>query len=212
LFVGTARENQSRVGDSLSDSRVRFRQRGVYLGGKGAAGLDETTRTLLDFVDSHGRRLHALFAKLTANQDGADDLLQDFFVRILRTTSAAAAPRPEAYLYRAAINLAFDWRKRNPRTPNFKSLSDDVATHDIAPLDRMVQRECVEHVLAAMDRLSEQDRELISLRFLQGESPEWISDRWGSTPHQIRSRCSKAVARLRKIVERDRPVQKARQT
>jgi RNA polymerase sigma factor (sigma-70 family) len=191
---------------------VRFRGRGVYLSGKGAVGLDETTRTLLDFVESHGQRLHALFAKLTANQDVADELLQDFFVRILRTTSVAAAPSPEAYLYRAAINLAFDWRKRNRGTPNFKLLSDDATTNDIAPLDHIVQHECVERVLAAMDRLSQQDRELISLRFLQGESPESISEQWGSTPHRIRSRCSKAVARLRKLVERDRPVQKERQT
>ncbi len=172
--------------------------------------MDETTRTLLNFVDSHGRRLHSLFAKLTANQDAADELLQDFFVRILRTTGVASALNAEAYLFRAAINLAFDWRKRNRRT-NFELLSDDVVTDDIAPLDRMVRYECVEHVLAAMDRLSEQDRELVSLRFLQGESPEWIADRWASTPHRIRSRCSKAVTRLRKLLARDRPVQKERQ-
>jgi RNA polymerase sigma-70 factor (ECF subfamily) len=151
--------------------------------------------------------LHALLAKLTANRDAADELLQDLFIRLLRTTGIADAPHPEAYLFRAAINLAFDWRKHTRRAPEFTLLNEDVATDDIAPLDRLVQHECVEGVLMAIEQLSDQDRELISLRFLQGESPEWIAERWDSTPHRIRSRCSKAVARLRKLVERDGPLQ-----
>jgi RNA polymerase sigma factor (sigma-70 family) len=152
-------------------------------------------------LDVHGRRLHALLVKLTANLDTADELLQDLFVRILRTTGFDTAPCPEAYVFRAAINLAFDWRKKNRHGTDVGLLVDDVATDDMAPLDRMVQHESVEHVLSAMEQLSEQDRELISLRFLQGESAEWISEKWGSTPHSIRSRCSKAIARLRKLVE-----------
>lgn len=169
--------------------------------------MDQTTQTLVDLLDSCGSRLHALLAKLTASRDAADELLQDLFVRLLRTTAVANAPHPEAYLFRAAINLAFDWRKRTRRAPGFMLLEDDVAADDIAPLDRMVQHESVERVLAAIEQLSEQDRELISLRFLQGESPEWIAERWDSTPHQIRSRCSKAVARLRKLVEQDGTLQ-----
>ena len=161
----------------------------------------------MDLLDSCGSRLHALFAKLTANRDAADELLQDLFVRLLRTTGIVDAPHPEAYLFRVAINLAFDWRKHTRRAPKFMLLEEDVSTDDIAPLDRLVQHESVDRVLIAIEQLSEQDRELISLRFLQGESPEWIAERWDSTPHRIRSRCSKAVVRLRKLVERDGPLQ-----
>ena len=71
----------------------------------------------MDLVDSHGHRLYSLLAKLTANRDAADELLQDLFVRILKTTGVADAPNAEAYLFRAAINLAFDWRKRARRHP-----------------------------------------------------------------------------------------------
>ena len=165
--------------------------------------MNRVAKQLVDLLDSCGTRLHALLAKFTARRDVADELLQDLFVRILRTSGIVEAPNPEAYLFRAAINLAFDWRKRTRRAPVVALLEDDVATDNIGPLDRMVQHESVERVLAAIEQLSEQDRELISLRFLQGESPEWIAERWDSTPHQIRSRCSKAVARLRKLVEQD---------
>ncbi len=165
--------------------------------------MDQATQQLVELLDSCGARLHSLLAKLTASRDAADELLQDLFVRILRTSGIAEAPNPEAYLFRAAINLAFDWRKRTRRAPEFSLLTEDIAADSIGPLDRLVRHESVERVVAAMEQLSEPDRELISLRFLQGESPEWIAERWDSTAHQIRSRCSKAVARLRKLVEQD---------
>jgi RNA polymerase sigma-70 factor (ECF subfamily) len=168
------------------------------------------TRALVDLIDLHGRRLHALFAKLTASRDAADELLQDLFVRLLRTSRIADAPNREAYLFRAAINLAFDWRRQNRRAPEFRLLVDEVVTDHIAPLDRLVHHENVERVLEAMEQLSARDRELVSLRFLQGETPEWIAERWRSTPHQIRSRCSKAIARLRKLVEYDGKLQDCR--
>lgn len=174
--------------------------------------MDQVEQQLVDLLDSCGSRLHALLAKLTANRDAAEELLQDLFVRILRTPGFAEAPNPEAYLFRAAINLAFDWRKRTRRAPVFALLEDDAATDSVGPLDRMVQHESVERVLAAVEQLSEQDRELISLRFLQGESPEWIAERWDSTPHQIRSRCSKAVARLRKLVQQDGTIHNSLET
>jgi RNA polymerase sigma-70 factor (ECF subfamily) len=158
---------------------------------------------LLALLDSCGGRLHALLAKMTDDRDAADELLQDLFLRILQTNRLADAPNPEGYLFRAAINLAFDWRKRTRRVPDVALLNDDATTDGLAPLDGLVKSERVEQVLAAMEQLSEDDRELISMRFLQDESPEWIAARWNSTPHQIRSRCSKAVARLRNLVEQD---------
>ncbi len=165
--------------------------------------MDQAAQKLVALLDACGGRLHALLAKLTANRDAADELLQDLFLRILRTTRVAETPNPEAYLFRAAINLAFDWRKRAHRSLDFALLEDDVAIDNVAPLDRLVQHENVHRVLAAMEKLSQQDRELISLRYLQSETPEWIAACWGSTPHRIRSRCAKAVARLRKLVEQD---------
>ena len=92
--------------------------------------MNRVAKQLVDLLDSCGTRLHALLAKFTARRDVADELLQDLFVRILRTSGIVEAPNPEAYLFRAAINLAFDWRKRTRRTPVFALLEDDVATRN----------------------------------------------------------------------------------
>lgn len=168
--------------------------------------MDETNQSLVELLDAHGGRLHRLLAKLTADRDAADDLLQELFLRQLKSTAVLEAPSPEAYLFRSAINLAFDWRKRTKRSHEHSLVDSDLVTSDRSPSDQLVMQEKTQQVLAAMDLLSTQDRELISLRFLQGESYEWIADNWDSTPHRIRSRCSKALARLRKLVTDDRPI------
>ena len=162
--------------------------------------MDETKQSLIELLDAFGGRLHGLLLKLTADRDAADDLLQELFLRQLKSKAVLEAPNPEAYLFRSAINLAFDWRKHRVRDLKLSLLDTDLACGDQSPVDQMVARESTQQVLEAMDQLSAPDRELISLRFIQGESPEWIADQMNSTAHKIRSRCSKAIARLRKLV------------
>ena len=165
--------------------------------------MKDPRHTLVRLLDAHGARLHRLLSKLTANQDVADDLLQELFLRQFESKAIVKAPNQEAYLFRSAINLAFDWRRRDRTDQELPLLEIDVACGDELPADQMVIRETTRQVLEAMQQLSDRDRELLSLRYIQGESNEWIAQRWGSNPHQIRSRCSKALARLRKILGRD---------
>jgi len=42
-------------------------------------------------------------------------------------------------------------------------------------IDKVIREETTEQVLVAMESLSEEDRELISLRFIQEESNQWIA-------------------------------------
>ena len=173
--------------------------------------MSDNTGKIVELLEIHGGRLHRLLAKLTANRCAADELLQELFLRLLKSPQLSAAQSPEAYLFRSAINLAFDWRKRQQNLPEVPLLDREVAAADSSPIDQMVIDETTKTVLEAMAGLPDQDRELISLRFIQGESNEWIATHLGSTPHVIRSRCSKAVARLRKLVEKKQAATTARE-
>lgn len=164
--------------------------------------MSDNTEKIVELLEVHGGRLHRLLAKLTANRCAADELLQELFLRLMKSPTLSAAQSPEAYLFRSAINLAFDWRKRHQNLPEVPLLDRDVPAEDSSLLDQMIVDETTNTVLEAMAGLPERDRELISLRFIQGESSEWIATYLGSTPHVIRSRCSKAVARLRNLVEK----------
>ncbi len=166
--------------------------------------LDDATDTLLRLLDEHGGRLHVLLVKLTLSEDAAEDLLQDLFLRLSCSNGLLEAASPERYLFRTAINLAFTWRKRNQRARSLGELSDGCITSSSDQLiEKLVRREQVQHVLAALDRLPATSRELLTLKYLEGLSYDEIATVLNSTPHRVRALCSKAVARLRKRVSVD---------
>ena len=165
--------------------------------------MDEATDRLLKLLAEHGGRLHLLLVKLTLREDVAEDLLQDLFLRLSRSNGLLRAVRPERYMFRSAINLAFAWRSRNRRAQKARGLFDANATSSDGPLDTVLRHEEVQRVLTAMDKLPASSRELLTLRYLEGLSFEELATILHSTPHRIRARCSKAVAQLRKRVPLD---------
>lgn len=174
--------------------------------------MDDTAGQLLRLLDEHGTRLHSLLMKLTLREDVAQELLQDLFLRLNGSSGLTRSTSPERYMYRAAINLAFDWRRRNRRLAANGELTGQEASCGELPVDEAIRREELERVLLVMKSLSDADRELVTLRFIQAESYEEIAQCLDSTPHRVRARCSKAVARLRKLVGRNRVEGRSKET
>ncbi len=165
------------------------------------ATLDETTSRLLALLDEHGVRLHALLTRITLREEAADDLLQELFLKLRQAEGFAAADRPEQYLFRAAIHLAFDWRRRRRQA---SPLREDVACGRGTPVEQAIRREELARVMAAVEQLPPADRELLVLRFLHGSSYEELAAHVGSTAHRVRALCCKAVARLRRRLDEAR--------
>jgi RNA polymerase sigma factor (sigma-70 family) len=163
--------------------------------------LDETTSLLLRLLNEHGVRLHALLAKITLRSDVAEELLQDLFLKLRKAGGLARAPRPEQYLFRSAINLAFDWRSRKGREVNAAPLNGKEECSRPSSIEHVIRREELDRVMRAVEQLPPTDRELVVLRFLHGSSSEELADQMGSTPHRVRALCSKAVLRLRKQLD-----------
>jgi RNA polymerase sigma-70 factor (ECF subfamily) len=176
---------------------LRFGVPAVYRGRK-ELDLDETTALLLRLLDEFGVRLHALLAKITLREDAADELLQELFLKLHLAGGFAKAPHPERYLFRSAINLAFDWRGRGRRAVRAGPLGGEEACPRPSPIEQAARREELDRVMLAVERLPPADRDLVVLRFLYGSPYEELAGHFGSTPHGVRARCSKAVARLRK--------------
>lgn len=161
--------------------------------------MPDSTETLLKLLDEHGAKLNALLLKLTLREDAAADLLQELFLRLRRSRGFQRAASPDRYLFRAAINLAFDWRKRERSSMAGELIEEDLATWD-CPAEKAIRREDLQRALAAMDCLTEANRELIVLRYIHGWSYDELAEHLGSTPHRVRALCSKAVARLRVLL------------
>ena len=152
---------------------------------------------LLELLDSHGGRIHALLTRLTLCESTAEDLLQDLFIRLSKSDSFDRAHNQEAYAIRAATNLAFDWRRKQQRSIRSQSLTNEPVARGGSPRDMLEHQEQYARVLAALDGMSELRRQVIVLHRLHGESYDAIALHLGKTPHQVRAICSKALAQLR---------------
>jgi RNA polymerase sigma-70 factor (ECF subfamily) len=149
---------------------------------------------LLSILETHGAELYALFTRLTLNASVADDLLQELFLKLRAAEGLALANNPRAYVFRAAIHLAFDWRRaRRPTEP----LSAEPAAADRSPLERLIDSEELEQVLDALQHLSALGRQVIVLHYLQRQDYADIAAQVGKTEHQVRALAAKALGQLR---------------
>lgn len=159
--------------------------------------MDEATARLLDLLDEFGRRLHVVLVKITLREEVAEELLQELFLKLRASSGFANASHPERYLFRTAIHLAFDWRKRHAREAAHTSPLENQADASPAASHEIEQREDLERVLQAVEQLPPDDRDLIVMRFLQGTSYEALASHFDTTPHRLRATCSRIIAGLR---------------
>jgi RNA polymerase sigma-70 factor, ECF subfamily len=156
---------------------------------------------LLELLETFGANLYALLARLTLREDVAEELLQDLFLKLQGAKDQGRIDCWYAYARRTAINLAFDWRRRQASR---RACSLDVlaerASETAGPLSKLIVSEEFEQVLAAIDRLSGASREVFVMRYLQQNSYEEIAEQLGKTVHQARALCFRAMSTLREVL------------
>ncbi len=160
---------------------------------------DQSTR-LLKLVDAEGARLYGLLARLTLRHDVADDLLQELVVRLGQSDGFQRADDAFAYARRAAIHLAFDWRRQGKRRRKTEPLAEEPAVPAPNLLGQLVDREELERVLAGLEKLSQLSRNCLVLHYMEQLSYAEVAEQLHVTPHQVRAACHKGIRRLRKIV------------
>jgi RNA polymerase sigma factor (sigma-70 family) len=143
-------------------------------------------------LQKHGPAVHALLLRLTLRHDVAEDLLHDLFVKVV--SRIAHVEDPAAYMARAAINLAMDWRRTRTRQPPTTFSFGQQPT----PGASLEQAEEIDQILDASQNLSELEGQVFVLRFIQQESHERIGQILQKTPHQSRGLCNAVVKHIRK--------------
>ncbi len=154
---------------------------------------------IFELLDTLGPQVHRLLVRITHSEDAAEDLLQDLFVKLL-TKPDLSVENARAYLRQAAIHSALDWRRRR-KVRHHQPLPDLSIPDDVGRAG--IVREEAEVVLDALAALSETQREIVVLRYFEGESFDRIGELYNKSAHQIRSIHHKAMTRLRATLKRD---------
>jgi len=162
--------------------------------------VSDRQKKVLELLDTSGLRLHALIGKLTLSEDVVGDLMQELFIRLSNSRGFDKADHPFAYACRAAINLAFEWRRKSKvRSRSLDEISLP-AGNNPSPLAEMARIEELEQVLDVILKLNDLARQVVVMRYIEQESYEDIARRLGKKPQHIRSVSAKAMARLRKLL------------
>jgi RNA polymerase sigma factor (sigma-70 family) len=152
---------------------------------------------LLRILETHGAELHALLTRLTLRTGVAEDLLQELFLKLSNATGFHLARDRKAYAFRAAMHLAFDWRRKQRAAG---SLATEPAASADSALDRLIHAEELEQVLDAIQTLPGLSREVLVLRHLRHLDYAEIARELGKTEHQARALYAKALGQLRVIL------------
>lgn len=155
------------------------------------------------FSSFYGRTSRALWSyvyRTTGNAPDADDIVQEAFLRLLRSDVGPTDEDWRRYLYRTASNLIVDrWRtrRRERRDPDADVADAEVAgglqaSGPSAETDRDVARTFAE--------LTSRERALLWLAYVEGESHQEIATALGLGRRSIKVLLFRARRRLRDLL------------
>ena len=165
-----------------------------------AAGrLDEAAFTQFYRTTSHP--LWSYVYRVTGNPADADDIVQESFLRVLRTATDAADDDEgrRRYLYRVASNLIVDrWRRRARDQASDGSRAAQSAIDAASPVSREGS-EC-ELMARTFARLTPRERALLWLAYVEEESHADIAASLGVGRSSVRVLLFRARRRLRDLL------------
>jgi RNA polymerase sigma-70 factor (ECF subfamily) len=162
--------------------------------------LSSGNKELLDLLDRSGAELYALLTRLTLREDVAEELMQDLFIKLSNSRGTAKIANLDAYARRAAINLAFDWRRTRRRDALRLAQVSEPPAGENSPLGKLIRSEEVQETLSAVGGLKRSAREVLVMRYIQQQSYDEIARQMGKTSHQVRAVCSRSIRHLRDIL------------
>jgi len=161
-------------------------------------------------VDRHGRKLFRLAFRLAGNEEDAEDIVQETFLRAYRNLDKFDERALfTSWLFRIASNYSLDLlRMRKMRTA--QSLSSDdaeghpmterIASEDPNPERLMFSGQMRERISGAMDELTPQERVAFTLRHFEGCTIDEISETLKISANATKHAVFRAVQKMRKAL------------
>jgi RNA polymerase sigma-70 factor (ECF subfamily) len=159
-------------------------------------------------VRRHQARVYSVAYHYLRDSEEARDLAQDVFVRVYEKLDTFTGGAFLPWLLRLARNCAVDRLRRKKARPPSSDVSADAGAN-LADGRRGPEEEWLADarkrlVHAALGRLSEQNREVILLKEIQGLQIQEIAEVLGVPVGTVKSRSNRArIALARKVLELD---------
>ncbi len=154
--------------------------------------------------ERHHRALFRYFISMTRQQEAAEDLVQEVFIRILRYRSSYDTSRPfHTWMYQIARNVNLDHvRKQRGEVVGIEEFVDrrsEPASSARGPEEAVIHGQDVRLLQRALDRLPADKREILVLSRFQGMKHEELAQVLGCEVGAVKVRIYRAMRALEQI-------------
>jgi RNA polymerase sigma-70 factor, ECF subfamily len=149
-----------------------------------------------EFYGRYGRAVYAVVVRLIGDRAGSEDVVQQAFTNVWRAAGGYRRERGPAtvWLFAIARNAAVDALR--PRLAASRWDVPDLADDGPGPDQRAAAAEQAFRVHAAVDRLPDQEREVIELAYFDGLSQSEVAARLGAPLGTVKTRTRRALTHL----------------
>jgi RNA polymerase sigma-70 factor (ECF subfamily) len=152
--------------------------------------------------DDYEPRLLYFLRRFAADDSSARDLLQQVWLAVFRQIGRLRAPEAfRRWLYQIAHDRAVSRLRRSKREADV--LECLLSEREVESVDEFEQAEQAEAVHAALARLAEEQRMVLTLRFLEDLSIADMAEVLRIPPGTVKSRLHYAKAALRTLLEKE---------
>ncbi len=150
-----------------------------------------------EVVSRYGDALYRYVYRLTDSHALCEDIIGDTYLRMLEhiaTFTYTGVPF-KSWLYRIAHNVAINTLKRDRRMVEVDDL-ERVARPITDPTIRLADRLDAEVVRGALEQLTEEQRHVLLLRFVAGQSPGEVAQILGKNENAVKQMQWRALRAL----------------
>jgi RNA polymerase sigma-70 factor (ECF subfamily) len=164
---------------------------------KNAQLLDRNT--LGGIYDEFHPLLYSYIFRRVGDVEVARDLTADVFRRFLQSTASGKGPNDQlrAWLYRVAHNIVVD-HYRLGQDRQKQPLTESLASDEAEPESVAEQRVQCDNVRSAMEQLTDEQQEVIALKFLEGLTNDEVAQITNRSVGAVKALQHRALATLRR--------------
>ena len=161
-------------------------------------------------VDRYQNKVYSYIMMLVRDRQLADDLFQDTFLKIIRTIKGGAYKEEGKFIQfamRIAHNLIIDYFRKEKRLPMVDPTKEDydmlanARMKDPSVEERIITEQIYDDLRKMINRLPDEQREVLNLRFYSDMSYKEIADVTNVSINTALGRMRYAFINLRKIAE-----------
>ncbi len=170
----------------------------------GASDMVETRESFIErALAEYESPLIGYARTIVKDADRARDVVQDTFIRLCRQDVSKVREGLKSWLYTVCRNRALDVLRKEGRVTTVEDLESQMLAEDTSPAAEADREERMEQVLAYLDRLSDNQKTVILMKFRDGKSYKEIADETGLSSGNIGFLIHTGLKRIRQLLPPD---------